>query len=57
MKFHYVDLSKVQVTSVAKTANGAAPACTAWKGQKAKITFEPTQKDDYDGELTAIQFF
>jgi tetratricopeptide (TPR) repeat protein len=57
MKFHYVDLSKVQVTSVAKTANGAAPACTAWKGQKAKITFEPTQKEDYDGELTAIQFF
>ena len=57
MKFHYVDLSKVQVTSVGKTTNGAAPACSAWKGQKVKITFEPTQKDDYDGELTAIQFF
>jgi Tfp pilus assembly protein PilF len=57
MKFHYVDLSKVQVTSVVKTANGAAPACSAWKGQKVKITFEPTQQDDYDGELTGIQFF
>jgi len=55
MKFHYVDLSKVQLSSTAKSAT--APACSAWKGQKAKVTFEPAQSDDYDGELTAIQFF
>jgi Tfp pilus assembly protein PilF len=57
MKFHYADLTKVELRSTAKTANGTAPACKAWKGQKAKVTFEPADKGQYDGELTAIQFF
>jgi Tfp pilus assembly protein PilF len=57
MKFHYTDLSKVDISSNVKPANGTAPACTTWKGQRAKVSFEPTQTDEYDGELTGIQFF
>ena len=55
MKFHYADVSQVQVTSEGKSA--AAPACAAWKGQRAKVTFHPALNEAYDGELMTIQFF
>ncbi|HEY2457228.1 MAG TPA: hypothetical protein VGI13_08015 [Candidatus Acidoferrum sp.] len=57
MKFHYAHLSKLEISSTAKAANGNAPACSKWKSQRAKVTFEPAENGDYDGELTALQFF
>jgi Tfp pilus assembly protein PilF len=57
MKFHYADFSKLDISSTTKAANGSAPTCSKWKGQRAKLIFEPAQNNDFDGELSAIQFF
>ena len=57
MKFHAADLKTVEVTPANKLASADKPPCTAWKGQRAKVTFHSLPAGEFDGELSAIYFF
>jgi hypothetical protein len=53
MTFHFADPQTLNVTAANKPK---PPTCSAWKNQRAKLTFTPAVTPDYDGDLTAIQF-
>ena len=57
MKFQYSSLNKLYVVSTAKEDSGQAPACTDWKGRRARLYFYQTKDRPYAGELNTIQFF
>src|SRR6516164_3615207 len=57
MKFQYSTLNKLYVVSTAKEIPGRAPACTDWKGRRARLYFYQTKDRPYAGELNTIQFF
>jgi len=57
MKFHYADLSALQVLDSKSTDPDKTPACAEWKGRRARLYFYPVKNKDYVGELATIQFF
>ena len=57
MKFRYSSLSTLYVASTAKEDSGQAPACSEWKGRRARLYFYQTKDRPYAGELNTIQFF
>jgi len=57
MKFQYSSLSTLYVVSTAKEDSGQAPACSEWKGRRARLYFYQTKDRPYAGELNTIQFF
>ena len=56
-KFLYSSLNDLQVVSTSKEDSGEAPACSAWKGRRARLYFYQTKDKSYTGELETIQFF
>jgi tetratricopeptide (TPR) repeat protein len=57
LNFRYQDLSEVQVASAAKQDSGQAPACSNWKGRRARIYFFKVKDKMFAGDLSTIQFF
>jgi hypothetical protein len=57
LNFKYRDLSEVQVVSAAKQDSGQAPACSNWKGRRARIYFFKVKDKMFAGDLSTIQFF
>jgi tetratricopeptide (TPR) repeat protein len=57
MKFRNADLKTVEVTSANKPPTANQPPCSAWKGQRAKVTFHSLPAGEFDGELSALYFF
>jgi tetratricopeptide (TPR) repeat protein len=58
MKFHYADFSEVEMNFAASSPGAASrslPTCASLKGRRAKVTFHPAPKKEYDGELISIQ--
>ena len=43
MKFQYSSLNKLYVVSTGKEGSGQAPACTDWKGRRARLYFLPNE--------------
>ena len=54
MKFFYSSLKALQVVMSAK---GEGPACSDWKGKKARLYFYGTRTKGFQGEIDTIQFF
>jgi hypothetical protein len=57
LNFRYQDLSEVQVVTAAKQDSGQAPACSNWKGRRARIYFFKVKDKMFAGDLSTIQFF
>jgi hypothetical protein len=57
MKFRNADLKTVEVTSANKPPSANQAPCSAWKGQRAKVTFHSLPAGEFDGELSALYFF
>lgn len=57
LKFLYSSLNALQVVSSAKEDSGEVPACSTWKGRRARLYFYQTKDKPYAGELETIQFF
>jgi len=57
MKFHAANLKVVEVSPAAKLASADKPPCIAWRGLRAKVTFQSLPAGEFDGELRKIYFF
>ena len=57
VEFQYSSLNKLCVHSTAKEDSLEAPACTDWKGGRARLYFYQTKDRPSAGELNTIQFF
>jgi hypothetical protein len=57
MKFRNANLNTVEVTSANKPPTANQSPCSAWKGQRARITFHSLPAGEFDGELSALYFF
>jgi hypothetical protein len=57
VKFQYSSLKKLCVLRTAKEDSLQAPACTDWKGGRARRYFYQKKDRPYAGELNTIQFF
>jgi len=57
MKFIYSSLAKLTVVEGLTEDSGKAPACTEWKGKRARLFFYPTEDKPYAGDLRTVQFF
>jgi Tfp pilus assembly protein PilF len=57
MKLIYPSLKALNVVSTVKGDAGTAPACSAWKGRRARLYFYQTKDKPYAGEVDTIQFF
>jgi hypothetical protein len=57
IKFIYPSLKALNVVSTVKEDAGTAPACSAWKGRRARLYFYQTKDKPYAGEVDTIQFF
>ena len=57
IKFIYERLKTLRLMNSVKDAPQEAPACSTWKGRRARFYFYQAQDKPYDGELETIQFF
>src|SRR3974390_1377562 len=53
MKFIYSSLAKLTVVEGLTEDSGKAPACTEWKGKRARLFFFPTEGNPHAGHLRA----
>ena len=56
MRFVYTSLKELQVVGGSKP-DSEPPACSEWKGKRARFYFYRTKIKTYTGELDTIQFF
>jgi Tfp pilus assembly protein PilF len=57
IRFIYPSLKALNIVSTVKEDARTAPACSAWKGRRARLYFYQTKDKPYAGEVDTIQFF